>query len=97
MNSEVKKVAQGKTSLRPMLAYLTEVQHRQLAALAKALGVSKAQLIRDGVNLLFRQAASQGRDPLLDLLGQAGPVGRPDVAAQHDAYLAELLPHPERP
>jgi hypothetical protein len=24
-------------------------------------------------------------------------VGRPDIAAQHDAYLAGLLPHTERP
>jgi len=80
----------------PMLAYLTEVQHRQLAALAKAWGVSKAQLIRDGVNLLLRQAASQGRDPLLDLVGQAGPVGRQDIAAQHDAFQATLVHDTER-
>jgi len=84
-------VAQGKTSLRPMLAYLTEGQHRQLSALAKAWGVSKAQLIRDGVNLLLRQAASQGQDPLLDLVGQAGPVGRSDIAAHHDTYQADLF------
>jgi hypothetical protein len=76
---------------------LTDVQHRKLEAMAKSLGVTMAELIRQGVDLVLRDKAALGRDPLLDLLGQAGPVGRPDIAAQHDAYLGGLVPHTERP
>jgi hypothetical protein len=76
---------------------LIDMQHRTLEAMAKALGVTMAELIRQGVDLVLRDKATLGRDPLLALLGQAGPVGRPDIAAQHDAYLAGLLPHTERP
>jgi hypothetical protein len=76
---------------------LTDVQHRKLEAMAKSLGVTMAELIRQGVDLVLRDKAALGRDPLLDLLGQAGSVGRPDIAAQHDAYLTGLLPHTERP
>lgn len=69
---------------------------RKLAALANSLGVSKAQLIRDGVDLLLRREASCGQDPLLQLVGQAGPVGRLPLAAPHDGPQAGLFPDTER-
>jgi hypothetical protein len=75
---------------------LTDVQHRKLEAMARSLGVTMAELIRQGVDLVLREKATLGRDALLDLVGQAGAVGSPDIAAQHDAYLAGLLPHTER-
>jgi hypothetical protein len=49
------------------------------------------------VDLVLREKATLGRDPLLDLVGQAGPVGRPDIAAQHDAYQASFFQQTERP
>lgn len=75
--------------MKPLLVHVTDAQHRLLAALAKSLGVSKAQLIRDGVNLLLRQEASRGQDPLLDLVGQAGSVGPSLIASQVDASQAD--------
>jgi len=83
--------------MRRTQVYLTDAQHRKLEAMAKSLGVTMAELIRQGVDLVLREKATLGRDPLLDIVGQAGPVGRPELAAQHDAYLAGLSPHPERP
>ncbi|MFQ5899796.1 MAG: hypothetical protein ACE5JN_16330 [Candidatus Methylomirabilia bacterium] len=76
--------------------YLTEVQRRRLAAMAKALGMPMAELIRQGVDLILRQKVTLGQDPLLDLVGQAGAAGRSDIAAQHDMYQAGLFQDTER-
>jgi hypothetical protein len=65
--------------------------------MAKSLGVTMAELIRQRVDLVLREKAALGRDPLLDLAGQAGPVGRPDIAAQHAAYQASFFQQTERP
>lgn len=70
--------------------YLNEVQYKKLTALAKALGVTKAELIREGVDLVLREKVGQSHDPLLELIGQAGRVGRSDISARHDDYLALL-------
>jgi hypothetical protein len=82
--------------MRRLLVYLTETQHRRLAALATSLGVSKAQLIRDGIDLLLRREARRGNDPLLDLVGQAGPMGQSHPAAQHDSDQSSLFSDTER-
>ena len=66
--------------------HLTDRQARQLAALAKRHSVSRAELIRRGVDLLVREEAS-GEEPLLGLVGAAGPIGRSDVAEHHDDVL----------
>jgi len=65
--------------------YLTETQHRRLAAMAHSLGLTLAELIRQGVDLVLREKAALGRDPLLALVGQAGAVGDPELAASHEA------------
>ena len=66
--------------------HLTERQARQLAALAKRQSVRRAELIRRGVDLLLREEAS-GEEPLLGLVGAAGPIGQRDVAERHDDVL----------
>ena len=67
---------------------LTEEQDRRLEALARRLRTSKASLVREGVeSVLQRRQAAKG-DPLLDLIGQAGRVGRKDISRRHDAYLS---------
>lgn len=70
--------------------YLTDVQYKKLTSLAKALRVTKADLIRQGVDLILREKVRQSPDPLLELIGQAGQVGRSDISARHDEYLAAL-------
>ena len=82
--------------MRRTQVYLTDAQHHKLEAMAKSLGVTMAELIRQGVDLVLREKATLGRDPLLDLVGQAGPVGRSDIAAQHDTFQTRLFHHTER-
>ena len=67
---------------------LTEEQDLRLERLARRLGKSKASLVRDGVELVLQRRKTPARDAVLDLIGQAGRVGRKDVAVHHDQYLA---------
>lgn len=66
---------------------LTDEQDRQLAKLAQKRQISKAHLVREGIELVLRQERDEAPDPLLDLIGQAGCIGRRDVSRRHDAYL----------
>lgn len=66
---------------------LTEEQDRQLEALARRLRTSKARLVREGVEYVLQRRKAGPRDPLLELIGQAGRVGRKDISRRHDAYL----------
>lgn len=66
---------------------LTDEQDRQLEKLARRLGTSKARLVREGVEFVLQRRKAGTPDALLDLVGQAGRVGRNDIAAQHDRYL----------
>ena len=65
---------------------LPEGQDRQLEELSAKRRTSKASLVRRALSLLF-QAESAEPDPLLDLIGQAGKVGRRDVSRNHDRLL----------
>jgi Arc/MetJ-type ribon-helix-helix transcriptional regulator len=67
---------------------LTEEQDRRLESLARRMRVSKAKLVRDGVDLVLHHVERGGADPLLSLIGQAGRAGRKGISAQHDAFLA---------
>ncbi|HSB79510.1 MAG TPA: ribbon-helix-helix domain-containing protein [Candidatus Methylomirabilis sp.] len=69
---------------------LTEEQDRRLESVARRMRVSKTQLVREGVDLVLQRVERKGADPLLSLVGQAGRVGRKDVSAQHDAFLAAI-------
>lgn len=66
---------------------LTEEQDRQLELLARRLRMSKTGLVREGVDAVLHRRGTQSSDALLDLVGQAGRIGRSDVARHHDAYL----------
>lgn len=66
---------------------LTDEQDRQLAKLARKQQISKAHLVRKGIELVLQREGEEAPDPLLDLIGQAGRVGRRDVSHRHDAYL----------
>lgn len=70
--------------------HLTTSQNKKLEALARELGAPKAELIREGVDLVLRQKVDEAKDPLLELVGQAGEVGRSDLSIRHDAYLSAL-------
>jgi hypothetical protein len=66
--------------------HLTDEQERKLRALARARGRSRAELIREAIELFFR-GGELGQDPLLALVGAAGPAGRSDVSENHDELL----------
>lgn len=66
---------------------LTEEQDRRLEALARRLAKSKSTLVREGVERLLHEQEAGASDTLLDLLAQAGRIGRRDVSRRHDAYL----------
>ena len=69
---------------------LTEEQDRRLEQLARRLRTSKATLVREGVDFVLHHRQPQVVDPLLELVGQAGRVGRTDISRRHDAYLARI-------
>jgi Ribbon-helix-helix domain len=66
---------------------LTEEQDRRLKELARKRKTSKSRLVREGIELVLQQKQDRMRDPLLDLIGQAGRIGRKDISRRHDAYL----------
>jgi hypothetical protein len=68
---------------------LSENQDRRLEALARRLGASKSTLVREGVESVLRRREAGNSDPLLELVGQAGPIGRKDVSRRHDTVLGE--------
>jgi hypothetical protein len=76
--------------------HLTEQQARRLQALAKRQGRTRAELIRRGIERVLAEPDPTG-DPLLELVGAAGPAGRSDLSEAHDDVLygrepAEPLP-----
>lgn len=74
---------------KPIQVYLRPEQLDRLRALAKRRGVSLAELIRQGVDLLVGETPPD-HDPLLDIVGmfEGGP---PDLAEKHDQYLAQIF------
>lgn len=68
---------------------LSEEQDRRLEALARRLGASKSTLVREGVESVLQRREAGTADTLLELMGQAGRVGRRDVSRRHDAVLAD--------
>lgn len=66
---------------------LPEDQDRQLERLAAERGESKASLVRQALDLLFRSEPAED-EPLLGLVGQAGRAGRGDVSQAHDRILS---------
>ena len=63
--------------------HLTERQDRLLRAMARRKRLARADLIRSGIDL-FLEHETGDVDPLLALVGAAGPAGRTDGALRHD-------------
>ncbi len=66
---------------------LTPEQDRRLEKLARKRRTSKSSLVREGVQLVLRQGPPEETEPLLRLIGQAGPGGPRDGSIHHDKYL----------
>lgn len=68
---------------------LSDGQNEKLAHLAKRLKVSKSKLFREAVDIILREKVSESSDPLHELIGQAGEVGRSDISIHHDEFLSQ--------
>jgi hypothetical protein len=68
---------------------LSEGQNEKLTHLAKRLKVSKSKLFREAVDIILREKVSESSDPLHELIGQAGEVGKPDISIHHDEFLSK--------
>lgn len=66
---------------------LSEEQDRRLEALARRLGMSRSTLVREGVESVLQRRQADTPDALLELVGQAGRVGRRNVSRHHDDVL----------
>ncbi len=74
---------------KPIQVYLRHDQLDRLRSLAERRGVSIAELVRQGVDLLLAETPAD-HDPLLDIVGivEGGPT---DLAEKHDEYLAQII------
>ena len=75
------------TRMQRFQIYLEPVMDAHLRRLADKTGKTKAELVRDGVNLLLAQETAKLSDPLLDLVGIGGKTGCTDASERHDEYL----------
>ena len=74
----------------PIQVYLTPSERGALDALARELGVSRAEVLRRGIEALAGQRARSffsALDPLIGAFSE--PDAPPDLAERHDEYLAE--------
>lgn len=73
---------------------LTEHQSTRLKAAAARRGVSMAELIRQGIDIMLAQSGERSPEEMYERAARAAGrfhSGRRDVASRHDAYLTEEL------
>ena len=82
----------------PVQVYLKGYQRERLERLAERLGLSKSEVLRQGIDALERQVTDPAFHPALAIIGLAGDAGRDDVAElgysvarEHDRFLADAL------
>ncbi|MEK7401567.1 MAG: hypothetical protein AABZ80_04305 [Gemmatimonadota bacterium] len=82
----------GKVS-EPIQVYLTPADRAMLDRVAKAAGVSRAEVLRRGIRRMSTEA-SAGEHPALKLIREMNALdwgdGPNDMAQRHDEYLAEI-------
>ena len=70
---------------KPIQIYIEPEQDTMLHILAEQKGVSKAAIIRDGIERLIAELPVED-DPAMGLIG-IGKSGRRDLSEKHDKYL----------
>ena len=65
--------------------YLPKRLHRALGQTARRRGVSMAQLLREGAEMVLREAQEAVPDPLADLIGSV-KSGPSDLSEKHDGF-----------
>ena len=79
-------------SKKPVQVYLDEKRAARLSLLAETLGTSQSDILRQGIDLLAQKVLPVEDEPLLKLIGLAGPDTQSpgDLAERHDEYLTEI-------
>lgn len=71
---------------KPIQIYIEPGQDNLLEILSKKRGVSKAAIIRSGLEKFLRELPVE-EDPAIGLIG-LGSSGKRDIAEKHDRYIA---------
>lgn len=91
-----KKPAGRVSEAVPVQVYLAGSQRERLERLAERLGLTKSEVLRQGIEALERQLTDPAFNPLLSIIGIAGDAGCDDsdlgygVAREHDRFLADV-------
>lgn len=77
--------------------YIDQDANEQLSIISEKLGVSKASLVREGVNKILKEKLPLEKDPAYDLIGLINEELEDDnTAKNHDQYLyGEKSPNDE--
>lgn len=73
--------------MRRAQVLLEDDQERRLNELAARTGRSKSSLVREAVELLLEQEGERLKHPLLELIGQAGPLHLENASENHDRII----------
>jgi hypothetical protein len=71
---------------KPIQIYVEPRQHNILEAMSKKKGISKAAIIREGIEKFLKELPVED-DPAMGLMG-LGNSGKGDMSDRHDKYLA---------
>jgi hypothetical protein len=74
---------------KPVQIYIEPKQDKVLAVLALKRGISKAEIIRLGIDKYLSELPIED-DPAMGIVG-LGKSGKSDISQSHDVYLAKLL------
>lgn len=72
---------------RPIQIYLEPGQDNLLEILSKKRGVSKAAIIRSGIEKILRELPIE-EDPAMGIVG-LGSSGKGDLSEKHDKYITK--------
>jgi len=82
--------ARAKRIREPIQVYLTSTERAALDRLARELGVSRAEVLRRGLETIGGQRARSFHSAFEPLVGTASSLDTPDdLAERHDDYLAD--------
>lgn len=80
---------------KPIQVYLTPTERATLERLARELGVSRAEVLRRGVEALARQRNRSFHHAFDTLVGAfSNPRAPTDLAERHDDYAADDIERP---
>ncbi len=71
---------------KPIQIYVEPRQDNILEAMSKKKGISKAAIIREGIEKILKELPAED-DPAMGLMG-LGNSGKGDLSDKHDKYLA---------